>query len=416
MPSTAFVPRPRRLVVASLIALAASITVPAISHAALILNAGYTSTAGQGGNSMGQSDDNGVLYTAYGTTIKRYDPAGARLPDINLAGLIGSTNDVAPSPDGKSLYVPQGTNPVVRVTLNAAGAWVKDAAWKLQNIPAGGTTWAPVGSDLYVDGRGDIYFSTGSNWVSNTVRTIEVIAKFKPDGTYITAFGAHGVDPGQWNANQDVVVSRDGTRVYVGENCGVQCIDSQAGYQPSRVARWDYVVGTGQYRYTKLLSAQGATNGHPYPYCEDAGAVHSAYSLAIDNASNVYATSTTCGRIQQFSTNADPAMDRFVKSIATNTDAVGSGVRNHYLNSDLAGRLFANEWGLRITPNVVPVITLPLRTPAALPLPDVTAPKLTTVTMPTSTTTRAVAVTIAATDDTAVTELRLANEDGSWGP
>ncbi|MCW2972181.1 MAG: Ig-like surface protein, partial [Thermoleophilia bacterium] len=393
-----------------------SVAVPTTAHAALILDPGYTSAAGQGGNSMGQSDDNGVMYTASGTTIRRYGPTGARLADINLAGIIGSTSDVAPSPDGRALYIPQGTNPVVRVALNAAGNWVKDPAWKLQNIPAGGTTWTPVGSDLFVDGRGDIYFSTGSNWVSNAVKTIEVIAKFQPDGTYITAFGEHGTDPGQWNANQDVVVSRDGKRVYVGENCGVQCIDSKAGYQPSRVARWDYVVGTGQYRYTKLLSAQGATNGHAYPYCEDAGAVHSAYSLAIDNASNVYATSTTCGRIQQFATNADPAKDKFVKSIATYTDATGAGVRNHYLNSDLAGRLFANEWSMRITPNVVPAITYPLPTPAALPLPDVTAPKLTTVTMPASTTTRAVPVTIAATDDTAVTELRLANEDGTWGP
>ena len=404
-----------RMSTASLLALLICVVTPTIAHAGVVLDPAYASSS-ISCHSMGQADGNGVMYTTCGSTIYRYDKNGVRLADIPLPAGVSSTTDVAPSPDGAYLYVPQGSSPVVRLDRQANGTYTKSTTWKLGTVPAGGKMWTPIGSDIYTDGRGDIYFSTGSNWVSNAVATIEVVAKFQPNGTYITAFGEHGTDPGQWNANQDVVTSRDGRRVYVGENCGVQCIDTKAGYQPSRVARWDYVVGTGGYRFTKVISAQGPTGGKPYPGCESPGAVHSAYSLAMDYAENLYATSVSCGRIQMFSTNADPAKDVFVKTLVTDTTATGSGVKNHYLASDLSGRLFAKEWGLKFVPTKPVVPATPLPTPAALPLPDTTAPSLVSVTMPASTSTQAVTVTSSATDDTAVTEMRLANEDGAFGP
>lgn len=60
-------------------------------------------------------------------------------------------------------------------------------------------------------------------------------------------------------------------------------------------------------------------------------------------------------------------------------------------------------------PNPNPVPNPPV------PVVDAAAPVLRAVTLPATTTTRAVIVAIDATDDVAVTEVRLANEDGNWG-
>ena len=49
------------------------------------------------------------------------------------------------------------------------------------------------------------------------------------------------------------------------------------------------------------------------------------------------------------------------------------------------------------------------------PAPDTVAPTLTAITLPATTATRTITVGIAATDDQAVAQVRLANEDGNWG-
>ncbi|MCW2962097.1 MAG: Ig-like surface protein [Thermoleophilia bacterium] len=369
---------------------------------------------------LGQADQNGVFYTMAGNTIFRYDKNGVRLANIPLTGLgVANARDIAPSPDGAYLYLSQGGNTPVR--LNRVGAvgsttYAKDATWKLQQFSVWNVKWTPVGHAIATDGRGDIYVSNSSWWVNNTQNSV---AKFAPDGTSITAFGDYGKEAGNWITNQDIAVSRDGRRVYVGENCGKSCIYTSPDYQGSRVTRYDYVPG-GKYRYSRVVSAQGPMDGNAFPRCESAGATHSAYTLAMDAWDNLYASSTTCGRIQKFATFADPAKDKFIESIAVYTDPATAdgidGARNHYLASDWAGRIYADEWDRVLTPTTIRIPQTPLPALAPLPLPDVTAPVLANVVTPATTTTRDVTVAITATDDQAVGEMRLANEDGAWGP
>lgn len=366
---------------------------------------------------LGQSDNNGVFYTTCGTKLYRYDRFGQRLADVLLPGEVGSPRDVAPSPDGKYLYVSQGAGTPKRLVRQANGTYSLDANWKLDKLSYWNLEWTPVGHAIATDGRGDIYVSNGSFWASQGTQTS--IAKYHPDGSFVTAFGDYGKEPGNWIVNMDLAVSRDGRRVWVGENCGTACNYEDPDYSASRVTRYDFTPG-GTYRFARIVSAQGPMDGNRFPRCTSDGATHSAYSLALDFKENLYVTSTTCGRIQMFDTDEDPANDRFVKTIATYVDPATnkgiSGKRNHYLASDWAGRLLAKEWSRAFTPDDVSVPNLPLPALEPLPEPDVEAPVLASIEMPPTTTTQEVEVVVDATDDNVVAEMQLAREDGEWGP
>lgn len=410
-PAAGVTSRPARAVALAAVAcLLQVVALPASAAAAITVDPAYTSAAMPDACiGFGQSDQNGVLYAACATKVMRWDRYGAALPEISLAGMgLNGPLDVAPSPDGRFLYVTQGANAPRRLNRGNTGAYTLDAAWRLGQFLVWNVPSAPIGHAIETDGRGDIY-------VSNAARLHgyqRSIAKYSPDGTFITAFGDWGREPGNWVANQGFTVSRDGRRVYVGENCGTNCIYGTAGYDGSRVTRYDFTAG-GTYRFSRIVSAQGPYNGRPFADCPDPGAVHSAYAVALDYWDNLYVTSTTCHRIQVFATDADPAKDRFVKSLVQWPDAPG---RNHYLMSDWAGRLYAREWNRVFRPTNPRVPALPLPALAPLPAPDVVAPVLRAITLPAGTTTRDVEVGIDATDDVAVAELQLAREDGTWGP
>ncbi|MCW2924091.1 MAG: phage tail protein [Thermoleophilia bacterium] len=409
---------PARLLLACAVVLVAALGLGAPrAHAAYTLTTdpNYTVTT-EACHQLGQSDDNGVFYTMCGAKIYRYDKNGVRLADIALPGGLANPYDVAPSPDGAFLYVSQGASAPRRLNRQANGTYTLDATWRLGKFSVWNVLYAPIGHAIATDGRGDIYLSQGSYWSSEA--TQNSIAKFRPDGVAITAFGDYGKADGFWITNQDIAVTRDGRRVYVGENCGKSCIYTDADYQGSRVTRYDFTPG-GTYRYSRIISAQGPMDGNKFPRCESAGATHSAYSLALDYWENLYVSSTTCGRIQKFATFADPAKDKFVASIAVYVDpntAIGmDGKRNHYLTSDWAGRIYTSEWQRKFTPKVIKVPATPLPALAPLPEPDIVAPVLKSITMPASTTTRSVPVSIVATDDREVAEMQFAHEDGAWG-
>ncbi|MCB0879427.1 MAG: hypothetical protein KDC46_10685 [Thermoleophilia bacterium] len=401
--------------------LAVLVAIPSVASAAVTWEVapGYTRTklAQSGCYYLGSSDQNGVFYTVCGSSIFRFDRTGKQLANIAIpAGVQFQPRDVAPSPDGSYLYLSQGTATPVRINRKADGTYALDTKWKLDQFSYWGTKWTPIGHAIATDGRGDIYLSNGSYWSSKNTQTS--IAKYHPDGSFVTAFGDYGTQPGNWITNQDVAVSRDGRRVWVGENCGTSCTYGAPDYSASRITRYDFTPG-GTYRFSRIVSAQGAMDGNPFPRCESAGAVHSAYSLSLDYDENLYATSTTCGRLQVYDTDEDPAKDRFIKTIAVATDATNgviSGFKNHYIGVDWAGRIYAAEWNMKFEPADVSVPALPLPALAPLPEPDVTAPTVRTVTVPPVSTTQDVDVTIDATDDMQVAELRLAREDGNWGP
>ncbi|MCW2927609.1 MAG: Ig-like surface protein [Thermoleophilia bacterium] len=379
------------------------------ANAALVTDADYTVAAATAGcGYLGQTDNNGVFYTWCNGKIARWDKAGTRLADIAMPAGVGA-GDLAPSPDGTYLYVSQGGNPVRRLNRNAAlGTYALDATWQLAQLSVWNVKSATFGAFIATDGRGDIYVSNGSL----TVDGQRSIAKFSPAGTFITAFGDWGKEPGNWVTNQDIAVSRDGRRVFVGENCGTNCIYGTAGYNASRITRYDFNPG-GTYRFSRIISAQGRTGTSAFPTCEAPGAVHSNYSLTLDFWDNLYATSTTCGRIQMYHTDVDPAKDAFLRSVARWDD---QAVRNHYVSSDWAGRIRAYQWDRVFTPRVVRVPATPLPALEPLPTPDVQAPRLLDVVLPATTTTQSVNVAITATDDRGVAEMQLAHEDGVWGP
>jgi hypothetical protein len=396
-----------------------AIAVPS-AHAdyALTTHPDYTATAlDTACMAFGSTDDTGTLYMPCNGVIRRYSRTGARGTDIPVPNGVSYPLDAAPSPDGAYLYLTQGPDTPVRLNRTATGSYVLDPTWRLKNFYVWNVGYTPVGNNIAVDGRGDIYFSNSSFWIFDTQSSV---AKFKPDGTFLTAFGDYGREDGNWITNQDIAVSRDGRRVFVGENCGKSCIYSDPEYTGSRVTRYDFSPG-GTYRFSRVVSAQGPMDDNPFPRCTSDGATHSAYALGLDFQENLYATSTTCGRIQMWDTDPDPAKDRFLKSVAVYTDPdTASGVdgkRNHHMAVDWQGRIYANEWGYRFTPKVLPPLpTLPLPAVEPLPAPDIKAPVISNVTVPVTTSSRTIQVTTTATDDRGVAEMQLAREDGNWGP
>ncbi len=401
----------RRVLAALAIGFGAWIAVASPAAAALVVDATYTSAAANPTNcgQLGQTDETGVFYSTCGAKIVRWDKNGAKLADLALPAGLNNPVDVAPSPDGKYLYITQGAKTPRRLNRNAAGtAYTLDAAWALKKLSVWNVEWTPMGNMIATDGRGDIYLSNGSL----TTESQRSVAKFKPDGAFLTAFGDWGKEPGNWITNQDLAVSRDGRRVFVGENCGENCIYGTAGYNASRITRYDFTAG-GTYRFSRIVSVTGPHGGKPFPDCDVPGSVHSVYSLTLDFWDNLYATSTTCGRIQMFDTDPDPAKDKFVRSVARWDD---QKTRNHYVASDWAGRIRAYQWNQVFTPKTIKLPTLPLPALEPLPTPDLVAPTLQNVVLPATTTTRTVQVTVTATDDRAVTEMQLAREDGNWGP
>jgi hypothetical protein len=402
--------RPVRLQLVPSLALAlVLLAIAPAANAALIVDPTYTSApTATGCGSLGQSDQNGVFYSMCGTKIVRWDKNGGALADLAMPAGLTTAWDVAPSPDGAFLYVSQETATPRRLDRQANGTYTLDATWRLQQFSVWNEKWTPQGRALATDGRGDIYISNGS---LNTTGQRSV-AKYKPDGTFVTAFGDWGKEPGNWITNQDIAVSRDGRRVFVGENCGTNCVFGTPGYDASRMTRYDFTPG-GTYRFSHVVSTTGPTGGAPYPECDVPGAVHSGYSLTLDYWDNLYVASVTCGRIQMFHTDVDPANDKFLRSIAIWNDQT---TRSHYISSDWAGRIHNLQWNLIFTPKTIKIPATPLPPLEPLPTPDTQAPVITSVTLPATTTTKTIQVTTNATDDRVVSEMQLAHEDGTWGP
>ncbi|MBC7644748.1 MAG: NHL repeat-containing protein [Thermoleophilia bacterium] len=328
----------------------------------------------------GGSDEAGTIYSACDATVVRYDKNGVLLPNLVLPG---ATTDVAPSPDGSMIYVFQGDTVVRYNKVVATNTYTKDLAWTIASFTFDGVVWPVRGRGIAVDAWGDLYISNGA-WYNSQAN---VVAKFRANGSFVTAFGGWGNGVGEFNVNMGLAVTRDGRTIYVTEQTN------------GRVQRFDY--NNGQYSYTLTF---GSTNVN----CIGGSTLSAPYDLGVDPWGFVYVMDTSCQRVKKFTANGT-----YIDVVASHATKIAHGIAvgRH-------GEFYVGQWGQLFSrtaanpePGAVPAITpLPAPTP-----PDAVAPVLTGTTVPLTTTTQTITVGITATDNVAVTSMRFANEDGAFG-
>jgi hypothetical protein len=356
------------LLLLAFIALASILTLPAPASAAIEITTTDPTDIVTVGHSCldGQADDLGTMYRACEGHIERQDVDGNTLPQIvvPLNGI--PIRDVAPSPNGDYLYIPRGALPPGRLQRQSDGSYRHDPTFKLEPFLMWNSVWfQPSGWLITTDAAGDLYVSGGSFWSGAALGTAQTsVIKYSPDGKLLAVIGDWGKTDGFFNANQDIEVSRDGTRLYVAENCGVQCNFGVAGYVPSRIQRFD-LNANGRYVFTRVLSARTGD-------CNAAGAVHSGYGMAMDIRGHLFVNSTTCGATIEFN-NLDQPVGRVAKARDT---IKMEAVRSHWLSVDWRGSLCQVEWNACIKKAIAPALPANLP-PYAGPRADVIAPTIT---------------------------------------
>ena len=327
----------------------------------------------------GSSDASGTSYVSCSDRVIRYAADGRRLADV---GLPGSTDDVAPSPDGGFIYT-FFNNDVRRMNRQADGSYVLDKQWKLPSFTINGISYPVRGRSIAVDAWGDLYISNGA-WYPGAPN---VILKYSPAGVFKLLFGGWGQGVGEFNTNMGIAVTRDGRSVYTTEQT------------TGRIQRFDWTGRT----YTFA-----ATFGSTDDSCAGTSVFAAPYDIGIDAWNYLYVMDTSCRRVQKFTANG-----MFVGVVAQIPAASSPG---HGIAVDLNGNFLIGQWGLkyrRAASNPVPG-PYPAITP--LPAPDVDAPVITSISVPAVTIQQSILVTVAASDvGTGVASIRLANEDGSWG-
>ncbi len=355
---------------------------PAAAHA----QEGYTASAFacNNGNGGGNYDNAGTVYIACGNRVVRFTAAGDRLPDVTLNA---NTNSVAPSPDGRFIYVNTG-GPLRRFSRTNNGGYAFDNAWVPQPVPAGATAcnptglYEPRGRGISTDGLGHVYIAMGG-WVGCTP---SMVAKYDEQGRLVTVFGTHGEDLGQFNVAMGLAVSRNGRTIYTVENV------------TSRVQRFDWQPN-GTYAFTMTWGERDEM------YCRD-GNFAAPYDVNVDPWGFVYVLGASCRRVQKFTANGQHLLSMVVSP--------PTGRRPHGVAVDGNGDIYVGEVNTKLTrttpvPGPWPVIT-------PLPEPDLEAPVLANVTVPAVIHEREFMVAIEATDNIGLHQVRMAREDGEWGP
>jgi hypothetical protein len=357
----------------------------------------------------GQADARGWFYVACdqlnGTSqpgIAIYDPNGAAAGRVRLDFADGASNlatDVAPSPDGSYLYVVRGQRPW-RLDRQADGSYVVDRAWKLAAYPypAWGGTYAATGEFIASDAQGAIYFSAGT-WTSAP----PTVLKYAPDGTYLTQFGSQV--NGSWNPGEfwwmlaGLAATPDGRSVYTAEvgNNRIQRFDVQldGSYRPA--AMW----GNGPGDDNPATATNEARDG----MCNVGGKFAAPYDVGIDGAGSVYVINTSCLYANQ--TAEVQVFTAAGQWTATYHPLSSFWDKVHALGIDPRGDVFLPQAGALMRIDVPVTYVPPVVVP---PAPDTVAPTLTSVAVPATTTTQNVTVSIVASDDVAVSQVRLANE------
>ena len=207
------------------------------------------------------------------------------------------------------------------VRVDAGGAiWVvdndthqvlkMDAAGRVRMV-MGRKGQSGEGPDLFNRPTDVGFAADGSFYVSDGYGNSRV-AKFASDGTFITAWGSKGTEPGQFDLPHTVVVGPDGT-VYVGdrENYRLQAFDPDGKF----IEQWTHVGspwGLALGRDGDLFIADGHNNrilksrldgtvvGQISEGGKVAGKVNFAHHIAVDSKGNLYVAEIKNWRVQKF--------------------------------------------------------------------------------------------------------------------
>jgi streptogramin lyase len=161
------------------------------------------------------ADRRGTVYVVQGGEIFRHEgESGRLLGQVEYAEGRGF-DDVAVTADG-GLVAAWYKNRDDIVRFDAQGNLV-------QTIPAaisGQSGDSELDTRVAVDGLGNIYALGTFN---------RAVFKFAPEGRFITRFGSHGDEPGQFGAPNGIAVDGQ-SRVYVSDFKGIQVFDSDGRY------------------------------------------------------------------------------------------------------------------------------------------------------------------------------------------
>jgi DNA-binding beta-propeller fold protein YncE len=255
---------------------------------------------------------------------------------------------------------------------------------------------------IATDAKGNLFVADGV-WSGNSLNTV---IKFDSQGKYVTRFGEYVEgnpgDASSWEQGKfywslgGIAVSRDGNTVYtteVGNN---------------RVQKWD-VNESGTYESTKMW---GNTQENDPNRAGDStpGKFAAPYDIGIDQWGDVYVVNTTVSQIQKFTGDGEYILSM---NVGRKAPVMTEGERSHGLAVDALGNAISTETGMvmRRTEQETREVP-PMR---ETPTPDTTAPVVGSITVPEFADGAIVRIKIEASDDRTPTEVRIADENGTWG-
>lgn len=318
----------RTLAVVVVIFAVLAVALPVAAQAAAShVTATGTSKANCGGEARGSGQMDGAGWTYVLCDNPNWSisqPASVQVFDAGgvlqfMVPLSVQAADVAPSPDASALYVTEYPSRIVRryTGSKAAKAYTRDAAWKLQNLPAG--NMLVRGEYVATDAAGDLYVSSGiwkdsadrkDQWAERTGLVASTIVKYRPDGTYVTNFGsvasgavadskdratmeqawAKGVAYDDWAG---LVVTANGKRVFAADklNNRIHRFDSTNGTtyaastafgNSSAFATWYFDKDLQKWKWDRAET------------CFQPGRLAAPYDLTMSAAGELLVINTTC--------------------------------------------------------------------------------------------------------------------------
>ena len=397
----------------------------------------------------GQMDTLGRLYvpcsqsaTAAGTLyhdnyVAVFNAAGDRIARIPMdftpddgRTSTDRVSDVAPSPDGSFLYVIKYAEyRAYRFDRQPDGSYRANPNWRLAPYPyagGGAAVVQPAGQFLATDAAGSIYFSSGL-WSCNapTGCADDAIVKYRPDGSYVTRFGQKV--GGSWALGHSagsfagLAVTADGRRVFVTD------------VNNSRVQRFDRAAD-GSYGAVLSMGMDQFVDPNRWGACgfDQPGALDDAlaapYDLAMSARGELLVMNTTCYATATFHAYM-PAGSIEIRRFGQDGTPRGTIVSRSHYDTRVHG-IAVDRVGNIHLPQAKSVLRPaagwsdagadaggggPMGGAAAI---DVTAPVITALNVPAATDGPAVAVGLAATDASGVTQMRVGQDGvlGAWQP